>query len=106
VAESLTIGEVAARSGDATSALRLYEERGLIRAERNSAGHRRTRWAASSLTRGGLPGYRGVSGATNPSARSVRESSAIGRTSTHPIRAPGILEATWIASFRSLASIR
>ena len=39
--EVLTIGEVAKRSGVATSALRYYEERGLIRSERNSAGHRR-----------------------------------------------------------------
>jgi MerR family redox-sensitive transcriptional activator SoxR len=41
-AEPLTIGEVAARSGVATSALRFYEERGLIRSERApSSGHRR-----------------------------------------------------------------
>src|SRR5262245_5400818 len=40
-----------------------------------------------------------------PIARSVCGSSAIGRTSTHPIRAPGILEATWIASFKSLAAM-
>jgi MerR family redox-sensitive transcriptional activator SoxR len=37
----LTIGEVAARSGVATSALRFYEERELIRSERASSGHRR-----------------------------------------------------------------
>jgi MerR family redox-sensitive transcriptional activator SoxR len=37
----LTIGELAARTGVATSALRFYEERGLIRAERTMAGHRR-----------------------------------------------------------------
>jgi MerR family redox-sensitive transcriptional activator SoxR len=37
----LTIGEVAERSGVATSALRFYEERGLIRSERASSGHRR-----------------------------------------------------------------
>lgn len=41
MAESLTIGEVAGRSGVATSALRFYEERGLIRSERTGAGHRR-----------------------------------------------------------------
>jgi MerR family redox-sensitive transcriptional activator SoxR len=41
VSETLTIGEVAARSGVATSALRFYEERGLIESERNSSGHRR-----------------------------------------------------------------
>ena len=41
MAEELTIGEVARRSGVATSALRFYEERGLIRSERTSARHRR-----------------------------------------------------------------
>lgn len=39
--EVLTIAEVARRSGVATSALRFYEERGLIHSERTSAGHRR-----------------------------------------------------------------
>ena len=38
---SLTIGEVAERSGVATSALRFYEDRGLIASERTAAGHRR-----------------------------------------------------------------
>lgn len=38
---SLTIGELAQRSGVAASALRYYEERGLIGSERNSSGHRR-----------------------------------------------------------------
>lgn len=38
---ALTIGEVAERSGVATSALRFYESRGLIHAERTGAGHRR-----------------------------------------------------------------
>ena len=37
----MTIGEVAARSGVATSALRYYEDQGLIAAERNDSGHRR-----------------------------------------------------------------
>ena len=37
----LTIGDVAARSGVAASALRFYEEEGLIRSERTDAGHRR-----------------------------------------------------------------
>ena len=41
VGDVLTIGEVAARSGVATSALRFYEEEGLIAPERNDAGHRR-----------------------------------------------------------------
>ncbi len=39
--EVLTIGEVAKRSGVATSALRFYEEQGLIHSERNISGHRR-----------------------------------------------------------------
>ncbi len=37
----LTIGEVARRSGVAASALRFYEERGLIMSERAGSGHRR-----------------------------------------------------------------
>lgn len=39
----LTIGEIARRSGVAASALRFYEERGLISAERMGSGHRRFR---------------------------------------------------------------
>lgn len=39
--ESLTIGEIARRSGVAASALRFYEERGLIRSRRAGSGHRR-----------------------------------------------------------------
>jgi MerR family redox-sensitive transcriptional activator SoxR len=37
----LTVGELAARSGVATSALRFYEDRGLIHAMRTASGHRR-----------------------------------------------------------------
>jgi MerR family redox-sensitive transcriptional activator SoxR len=40
-ATPLTIGEVARRSGVATSALRFYESRGLIASERAGSGHRR-----------------------------------------------------------------
>ncbi len=39
--EVMTIGEVAERSGVATSALRFYEERGLLHSERSDSGHRR-----------------------------------------------------------------
>jgi MerR family transcriptional regulator, redox-sensitive transcriptional activator SoxR len=39
--QTLTIGEVARRSGVAASALRFYEERGLIASERAGSGHRR-----------------------------------------------------------------
>lgn len=38
---TLAIGDVATRAGVATSALRFYESRGLIRSERNASGHRR-----------------------------------------------------------------
>lgn len=37
----LTIGQVAARAGVATSALRFYEEQGLIASLRTDSGHRR-----------------------------------------------------------------
>ena len=37
----LTISEVARRSGVAASALRFYDDRGLIRSERSGSGHRR-----------------------------------------------------------------
>src|SRR5262245_5590338 len=39
--ELLTIGEVSRRSGVASSALRFYEDRGLINSERAGSGHRR-----------------------------------------------------------------
>jgi MerR family redox-sensitive transcriptional activator SoxR len=39
----LPIGEVARRSGVASSALRFYEQRGLISSERAGSGHRRYR---------------------------------------------------------------
>jgi MerR family transcriptional regulator, redox-sensitive transcriptional activator SoxR len=41
VTNLLTIGEVARRSGVASSALRFYEQRGLISSERAGSGHRR-----------------------------------------------------------------
>jgi MerR family redox-sensitive transcriptional activator SoxR len=43
VAELLTISEVSRRSGVAASALRFYEQRGLIVSERFGSGHRRYR---------------------------------------------------------------
>ncbi len=43
MSELLTIGDVARRSGVAASALRFYEERGLISSERAGSGHRRYR---------------------------------------------------------------
>ena len=41
MSEHITIGDVARRSGVAASALRFYEERGLIASERAGSGHRR-----------------------------------------------------------------
>ena len=41
MSETLTVGEVAKRTGVAASALRFYEDLGLIRSERSRAGHRR-----------------------------------------------------------------
>ena len=38
-----SVGDLAARAGVATSALRFYEANGLIRSERNASGHRRYR---------------------------------------------------------------
>jgi MerR family redox-sensitive transcriptional activator SoxR len=43
MSELLTIGETARRSGVAASALRFYEEKGLIVSERAGSGHRRYR---------------------------------------------------------------
>src|SRR5215207_5818866 len=45
----LTISEVSERSGVAASALRFYEERGLIQSERTGSGHRR--YARAELRR-------------------------------------------------------
>ncbi len=39
--KKFSVGEIGRRTGVATSALRFYEERGLIDSERNSSGHRR-----------------------------------------------------------------
>ena len=41
MSEVLTIGEISRRSGVAASALRFYEEKGLITSEREGTGHRR-----------------------------------------------------------------
>src|ERR1700681_1944754 len=43
VSELLTIGEVSRRSGVASSAIRFYEQRGLLASERAGSGHRRYR---------------------------------------------------------------
>ena len=41
ISKPLTVGELAERTGVATSALRFYEERGLLYPERSDSGHRR-----------------------------------------------------------------
>ena len=41
MSDILTIADVARRSGVAASALRFYEQRGLIKSERTGSGHRR-----------------------------------------------------------------
>jgi MerR family redox-sensitive transcriptional activator SoxR len=41
MSDVLTIGEISRRSGVAASALRFYEEKGLITSEREGTGHRR-----------------------------------------------------------------
>src|SRR5919106_3618382 len=48
-AQHLTIGQLAARSGVATSALRYYEDRGLIHSERTAGNQRR--YAQAELRR-------------------------------------------------------
>lgn len=45
--EGVPIGDLAKRTGVAASALRYYEERGLVRAHRTSVGHRRFRRATA-----------------------------------------------------------
>ncbi len=47
-----SVGEVAARAGVATSALRFYEANGLIASDRTEAGHRR--YAADAMRRVGF----------------------------------------------------
>lgn len=49
MSDLLTVGELAKRSGVATSALRFYEERGLIQSNRTDSGHRR--YARETLRR-------------------------------------------------------
>jgi MerR family transcriptional regulator, redox-sensitive transcriptional activator SoxR len=46
--QMLTIGEVARRCGVAASALRFYEQRGVISSERAGSGHRRYPLAVAS----------------------------------------------------------
>jgi MerR family transcriptional regulator, redox-sensitive transcriptional activator SoxR len=77
---SYSVGEVAARAGVATSALRFYEANGLIRSERNSSGHRRYR--ADVLRRVGFIRVAQRVGLSLSEIRSALESLPDGRTPT------------------------
>jgi DNA-binding transcriptional MerR regulator len=79
----MTIGEVAARAGVATSAIRYYERRGLLKADRRESGQRRYREATlrrlvfiGLLQDAGL-GLDDIEGILN--ARTVAEWKVIGR---------------------------
>ena len=75
---TLTVGEVAARAGVATSALRFYEANDLIRSERNDAGHRRYR--ADVLRRVGFIKVAQRVGLSLGEIRSALDSLPAGRT--------------------------
>ena len=76
----LTIGEVAERSGLATSALRFYEEQGLIASERTQGNQRRFR--RSELRRVALIRAAQGFGLTLDEIRTALESLPQGRTAT------------------------
>ena len=75
----ITIGEVARRSGVAASALRYYEERGLITSHRTGAGHRRFPRAVLRLIDQPRVGNSPARRIVPPSRRSLR------RCSTTPV---------------------
>jgi MerR family redox-sensitive transcriptional activator SoxR len=75
---TFTIGEVATRSGVATSALRFYEANGLIRGERTAAGHRRYR--ADVLRRVGFVKVAQRVGLSLEEIRAALDSLPAGRT--------------------------
>lgn len=75
---TLTVGEVAARAGVATSALRFYEANGLIRSDRNEAGHRR--YHADVLRRVGFVKVAQRVGLSLDEIRSALDSLPNGRT--------------------------
>jgi MerR family transcriptional regulator, redox-sensitive transcriptional activator SoxR len=80
VAEELTIGEVAARSGVATSAIRFYEAEGLVDSSRTSGNQRR--YARSALRRVALIQAGRAAGIPLAEIRSALDTLPPGRTPT------------------------
>ena len=78
------------------------------RTSRTGVSGRRTRSriAANAAVPISRVGWRKVVSGTEETRVLYGFNSLIGRTSMLPSRAGGIFEATWIASFKSLASIR
>jgi MerR family redox-sensitive transcriptional activator SoxR len=76
--EDLTIGELSARSGVAPSALRFYEERGLIRSDRTSGNQRR--YPRATLRRVALVRAGAAAGIPLDQIRAALESLPSGRT--------------------------
>jgi MerR family transcriptional regulator, redox-sensitive transcriptional activator SoxR len=75
---TLTVGEVAARAGVATSALRFYEANGLITSDRTDAGHRR--YHADVLRRVGFVKVAQRVGLSLDEIRAALDSLPAGRT--------------------------
>ena len=78
LSNTLTIGEMAARSGVRTSTLRYYEERGLISSERTSGGQRR--YARETLRRVAVIRAAQVLGLTLEQIRGALDGLPQGRT--------------------------
>ena len=78
MADDLTIGELSARSGVAPSALRFYEERGLIRSDRTSGNQRR--YPRATLRRVALVRAGAAAGIPPEQIRAALESLPSGRT--------------------------
>jgi MerR family redox-sensitive transcriptional activator SoxR len=80
VADELTIGELSARSGVASSALRFYEREGLIEAERTSGNQRR--YQRATLRRVALVQAGRAAGIPLEQIRRALETLPSGRTPT------------------------
>lgn len=80
IRSGLSVGEVAARAGVATSALRFYETHGLISSERTASGHRR--YHADVLRRVGFIKVAQKVGLTLEEIRAALGSLPSGRTPT------------------------
>ena len=78
--ERIAIGELAQRSGIAASALRFYEEQGLIRSERGNGGRRH--YARAELRRVAFIGAAQNVGLTLEQIRAALDSLPEGRTPT------------------------